>query len=368
MKRICALAYKEMLHIVRDPRSLALAVLMPLMMVLLYGYAIDMELKRLKVGVLDLDRSAQSADFVRRMTAGGFILDAGRVDSRAEIEPGFRRSRFHAVLVFPEGYARRLASQPASEIQILIDGADGTTAGVVNQYLSAVVARLSRDLMKDDFADAAQPLVTKTRVYFNPELVSAHFVVPGLVAVVLIMICALLTSIAITREKESGTMEQILTTPVRSAQVIIGKVIPYMGVAAVDTVFILLAGRLVFQVPMHGSWLILSGYTLLYLAIALGLGLLISAVTQTQQIAMMIALVGTLLPTIMLSGFIFPVASMPPVLRGISHIIPATYYLKVIRGVMLKGEAWFPFEGGVMLLMAMLILALAAKKFKARLA
>jgi ABC-2 type transport system permease protein len=367
MRRIWAVAAKEFLHILRDPRSLMLAILQPLIMILLYGYAIDMDIKRLRVGILDLDHTAESVDFVRRMSSSNFILDAGRVASRDEIETDFRCSKYHAVVVIPDGYARSLTSEQKTPVQVLVDGADGTTAGAAGNYLNAVIALLSRDLMEKEFGSFKPPVEARTRVLYNPELISARFIVPGLVAVVMIMVCALLTSVAITREKETGTLEQILTTPIRPVQVIIGKVIPFIGIGALDTAMILAAGRFVFGVPMEGSWLVLTGYSLIYLVIALGLGLLISAITKSQQIAMMMAQLLTILPSMMLSGFIFPVTSMPRVLQWFAHIIPATYYLRIIRGVMLRGESWFPFEGGVMILMAVILLALAAKRFSVRL-
>ena len=364
MKRVLALAHKEMLHILRDRRSLILAFLLPVLTLLLYGYAVDMEIKRVRVGILDLDRTPQSADFIRRMTAGDFIIDSGRLTSRDEVEPAFRRDLYRAVLVFPEGYAQRLTSERSSPVQVLIDGADGTTAAAVGNYLSAVVARLSREIAEEQLGRIAQPIESRPRVLYNPELVSAHFIVPGLTAVVLIMVCTLLTSVAITREKETGTLEQILTTPVRGGQIVVGKLIPYMGLGAIDATMILLTGHLVFGVPMHGSWLVLAGYGLIYLCIALGLGLLLSAVSRTQQIAMMNEQILTMLPAMMLSGFVFPIASMPWPLQAISRLVPATYFLRIIRGVMLKGQAWFPLEAGVMLLMAVVVLFVSARSFR----
>jgi len=191
--------------------------------------------------------------------------------------------------------------------------------------------------------------------------------VPGLTAVIMIMICALLTSIAVTREKETGTLEQILTAPIASYQVMVGKVVPYMLIAAIDTALVLIVGRLVFHVPMEGSWWVLAGYSLVYLFISLAFGLLISAISKTQQVAMLMALLITMLPSLILSGFVFSIASMPRVLQWIAHLVPATYYLRVIRGIMLAGRSWFPFEGGVMLLMAAGFMTLAVKRFKSRL-
>lgn len=367
MKRISAVARKEARHILRDPRSLIVAILMPLVMVILYSYAIDMELKRLKIAILDFDRSPASRELVREMSSGGFIVVTLRLDNRVEIEPGFRRGLYRAALVIPEGYAAALTTRPSSPVQILVDGADGSTAAIVDSYLLAVMARINRRLAGETFGVESFPIEPRSRILYNPQLVSANFVVPGLVAVVLVMVCALLTSIAIAREKETGTLEQVLTTPVAPAQVIIGKLIPYLLLGALDATLILAAGHLVFKVPMNGSWPVLAGYCLLYILIALALGLMISTFARTQQLAMMGALMGTMLPTMMLSGFIFSISSMPLLLQYVSRIIPATYFLRVIRGVMLKGESWFPLEGGVLLVMAVAALTVAVVRFRGKL-
>ncbi len=217
MRRLRAMAHKEMLHILRDPRSLVVAVAMPLVLVVLYGYALDMELKDLQVGILDLDRSAASRDLVEAMTSSGFIVAADHLVDRAEVEPAFRRGRFQAALVVPRGYGRDLAAGRTAPVQVLIDGADASTAATVDNYLQAVVDLVNARLQPAGVAVASGPRPA-LRVHYNPELISSHFIVPGLVAIVLIMICALLTSIAITREKETGTLEQVLTTPVRRAR------------------------------------------------------------------------------------------------------------------------------------------------------
>ncbi len=367
MRRVLAVARKEMYHILRDRRSLTVAIAMPILMLLLYGYAIDMEIKELPVGILDEDHSASSRDFIRQMTSSDFIVDAARLSSRSDVEPGFRRARFRAVLIIPNGFAESLVNRPGSQVQILIDGADATTAAAADNYLKAVVARFTAGLVAGPARSVAAPVSPEIRILFNPELVSANFIVPGLVAIILVMICALLTSLAITREKETGTMEQVLTTPLLPRQLIVGKVTPYLGIGCLDTILILFVGHTVFGVPMAGSWWVLALYSLIYLFIALALGLLISAVANTQRVAMMVALVATLLPTLILSGFIFPRASMPPALQAFGYLIPATYYVEVIRGIMLKGRAWFPFQGGVMVGMGAVLMMMAVRRFGTRL-
>jgi len=249
----------------------------------------------------------------------------------------------------------------------MIDGADGSTAAVVDNYLQAVIARVNMQLIEQTLGLKEPPISARVLIYFNPALLSANFIVPGLAGLVLIMICALLTSIAVAREKETGTMEQILTTPVKAQQIILGKVAPYLVIGVIDTALILLAGRILFDVPMNGSWLALSAYSLLYLIIALSIGILISTLVKTQQVAMIMALTITLLPTMLLSGFIFEQSSMPVVLQYIGKIIPATYYLKIIRGIMLIGRNWYPVEGGVLIGMSVLLLTVAVKRFTGRL-
>jgi ABC-2 type transport system permease protein len=357
MKRILAIARKELIHIARDPRSLAVAILMPLAMVLMYGSVIDMELRDLKVAVLDEDHTDESRELVRAMTASGFIVEASRLGNRDEIEPGFRQGRYRAAVILPRDLER---------VQVLVDASDASTAATVDNYLQAVVGRSVR--LKLQAAGAPPPaFTTRARVWFNPELESANFVVPGLVALVLMMICALLTSITITREKETGTLEQILTTPVHAGQVIIGKVLPYVVIGALDTALILLTGRLVFDVPMNGSWLALAAYALLFNFIALGVGLLISARVTSQRVAMMAALMVTMLPTMILSGFMFPIAGMPRVLRGICQLMPATHFLIILRGVMLKGQNWYPVQTTILVAMALLLLTAAIRSFRLRL-
>lgn len=365
MNRIFAIARKEVFHILRDPRSLAVAVLMPLMMLVLFGYALDMDLEKLRVAVLDEDHTVSSRAFVREMTGSDFIVEAGRLGNRGEVEPGFRQGLFHAALVIPSGYGEALVRGETARVQVLVDGADATTAESVDNYLNQIVARVNDNLRGQTLA--APMLLPRIRFVFNPELESAAFIVPGLVALIMMMICALLTSIAITREKETGTMEQMLTTPVTATQVVVGKVIPYTLIAIIDAALVLALGVLIFHVPMHGSWLVLAGYSLLFLLVALALGLMINTITDSQQVAMIMSLMITFLPTIILSGFVFPIESMPRVLQWITYIIPARYYMTVIRGVMLAGESWYPFEGGIMLAFVILLMTVSIRKFSSRL-
>jgi len=365
MSRILAVAVKEFLHILRDPRSLGVALLMPLAMILLYGYAIDMELRALPIAVLDQDGGPASRELVRDVQSSAFIQVVEHLASRDAIEAGFRHNRFLAALIIPAGHATRLGQGREAPVQLVVDGADGSTAATVGAYLEQAL-RLHN---QRQFPTATvRPLLkVEPRTWFNPQRVSAHFIVPGLAAVVLIMVCALLTSISIVREKETGTLEQVLTAPVRPLEVILGKLQPYLLIGALDTAMIFAVGRWIFHVPMNGSWLALSGYSLLYLWVALALGLLISTLVRTQQVAMMIALIVTLLPALLLSGFIFSHASMPRPLQVVGHAIPATWYLRIIRGVMLAGVNAWPREALVLTGMGTAITGLALRRFHRRL-
>lgn len=360
MKRVLAMARKELAHILRDRRSLAVALLMPLMMVLLYGGAIDMELRELPVGLLDEDHSEASRAFVRELTSSGFNVIAAELESRTELEPGLRRGRFLAAVVIPAGFERELARGAASPLQVLIDGSDASTAQTAATYLAAVVARSNARLGRPP----GPALELRERIWFNPQLRSPDFVVPGLVALILMMICALLTSIAIARERESGTLEQVLTTPVTPLQVVLGKVLPYVGLGALDAALILITGRWVFGVPMVGSVWVLAAYCLLFIAIALAVGLLISARASSLRVAMIAAIMATMLPSIILSGFVFPLASMPGPLRLLCRLMPATHFLVILRGVMLKGQAWFPAETAALAAMGLVLVTAAVRSFR----
>jgi ABC-2 type transport system permease protein len=291
-------------------------------------------------------------------------VEAARVDSRAEIERGFRRRDYRAVVVIPRRYSESLVSRRFAEVQVIIDGADGSTAATIDNYMRAVLRMAGAGEGGAEAVAAALPVDVRVRIHFNPELESSHFIVPGLVALVLMMVCALLSSVALTREKETGTLEQVLTTPVSRPQVIVGKLAPYSLIGALDAAIVVNVGKTVFDVPMEGHWWVLAAYSLLFVLVALALGLMISAVARTQRVAMTMALLTTFLPTLLLSGFIFDHSSMPALLRWIGQIVPATHYLRIVYGVMLKGQSWFPREAAVLLAMFLGLMAISTRRFR----
>jgi len=364
MRRILAVARKEVFHILRDKRSLGVAILMPLGMLMIYGFALDTELENLPVGIMDLDHTVESRNLVRRMTSSGFIVEAARVDSRDDVETGFRRRSYRAVVVIPKNYARDILTDRSADVQVLIDGADGSTAAAVDNYMRAVLAMASVEEQRAETGASFVPVDPRVRIHYNPELESSHFIVPGLVALVLMMICALLSSVALTREKETGTLEQVLTTPVSRREVIVGKLLPYSIIGAADAAIVVTVGKIVFGVPMEGHWWVLAAYSIVFVLVALSLGLVISAVARTQRVAMTMALLTTFMPTLLLSGFIFDHSSMPVALRWIAQFVPATHYLQIVYGVMLKGQSWFPRQILILLVMFVFLMGMSVRRFR----
>ncbi len=357
---------KEFIHIRRDPRSLAIIILMPILQLALFGYAIDMDVKNIKIGVLDESRTPASRDLVRRFTGSGYFVQEAILQQRSQIEDYFRSRRVKAVLVIPTDYAASLSRQAIIPVQMLIDGSDSNTGSIILNATRQLMAEASMELSGIE----APTLRIVPGIWYNPEQESAHFIVPGLIAVLMMMICALLTSITIAREKETGTLEQILVTPVRPYELILGKVLPYMALATLDALLILLVGRFWFGVPFVGNPLVLLGFSLLYILTSLSMGVLISTIAPNQQISMMMAAMLTMLPSFILSGFVFPLASMPVILQVISHIIPARYFLVIIRGILLKGvgiEVLWP-NALFLLVLSVLLLLFSVKRFKVRLA
>ncbi|KPL06740.1 hypothetical protein AMJ86_07370 [bacterium SM23_57] len=332
MRRTLAIARKEWMHILRDPRSLIILFLMPLMMVFLYGYAITMDVKNISLGIWDGDNTPQSRDLIRDVVHSGYFTEKVHLASCDAVDDAIQKRQVNAVLSIPNGYGKDSINGTPPPVGVWEDGSDANTASVIQSYIRAIMA--SRSMPSK--SSAAAPFDIRQKVFYNPELKSSHFIVPGLVAVLMMMICAMLTSMAIVREKETGTFEQLLVSPILAWELIIGKVLPYLILSFLVAAFILAVGYLHFGVPFQGSILLLAVFLLIYLFCALSLGLLVSTIVDSQRLAMLIALLTTLLPSVILSGFIFPIRSMPPVIQIITYIVPAKYFLTILRGIMLK--------------------------------
>jgi ABC-2 type transport system permease protein len=332
-RRFAAVLRKEFLHILRDPRSLGVVFLWPIMMVVLYGYAITFDIREIGLGLLDQDRTAASRELVRDLTASGYFRIRSVLPDREALSRQMQLGKFKAVLVIPPGYGRSVRSDDEAHVQLVVDGSNANTAQVAVSYLRSFCAVQTAAMNPGSPVRAS----VEPRVWYNPDLKSSHFIVPGLVAVVMMMICVLLTSITLVRERETGTLEQILVSPIRSAELVAGKLAPYILVALIDSAFVIGFSVVVFGVPFRGSAAFLLAASLAYVFCALALGVVISGRAKTQQVAMMASQVLTFLPSFLLSGFMFPIASLPAVLRALASIVPATHFLVIIRHVMLKG-------------------------------
>jgi ABC-2 type transport system permease protein len=364
VRSIGFIAAKEVRHILRDPRSLIIAIIMPILMTFLYGYAINLDIKSIGLAVLDFDKTAESralaseffnSGYFKRSNIGGDVMDP---------EKALRSGKANSVLIIKPGFEKALANKTNFELGLLIDGSDANLAAATSSYSTIVLGNFLQGKLPYD--SGLPGVVIAPNVLYNRDLKSSHFFVPGLIAVILMMISALLTSVTIAREKETGTMEQLLTTPVTSREIIIGKVLPYIGLALVDGVLVILFALIVFGVPFAGSELLLLLFGLIYIFAALSLGLLISTIVSTQQLAMMAAQMITVLPSVMLSGYIFEIKNMPRLMQYVTYLIPARYFILIIRGIMLKGSditvLWV--EAVFLIGLTMLLLFAASRKFK----
>jgi ABC-2 type transport system permease protein len=364
--RILPLALKEFRHIMRDPRSLWIIFMLPNIMMFLFGYAIDLDLKNVRLGLCDLSRTPQSRELTQAIDASSYFSIVERFDNPARVDDLFSRRAVRAALIIPEDFVRRLERERRGSVGVVIDGSDANSASIVQNYLETFIATRSIG----GGARVPSPVSIRPTVFYNREMDSTNFIVPGIIAIVMMMLGALLTSVTIAREKETGTMEQILVSPIKPFEVIAGKVLPYLALAFLVAMMVVTVGHFWFKVPFVGSVGYLMLFSVLYLFTALSLGLLVSTLVSTQQVAVMLSLMLTLLPTIMLSGFIFPIASVPRPLQVLSYLLPATHFLVIVRGVMLKGtgpaDLWMHILalGGI----GAVLMTLAVKRFSLKLA
>ena len=353
---------KETRHILRDRQTLAVLLLMPAAMVLLFGFAIRTDVGSVRVLVVDAARDARSTALTRALAATPALEVVGVAATPEAVEPALRAGDADVALLLPPDFAHRFA-RGAATVQLVSDGVNATFAQTAEGYVRAAVQRWAA---RHGAGGAA--VRTHTRMRFNPTLASENLFVPGLLAFVLTLISALMTAISIAREKETGTMELLLVSPLRPVQIVTGKVAPYLGLASLNAVTALAVAWLAFRVPVRGSLTLLLAGALVYVLVSLALGVLISSRAPTQRAAMMGTLLGLLLPTIALSGFIFPIASMPGWLQPVTQVVPATWFIRLARGVMLKGAGldvlWR--EALVLCAMAAGLLGLGARAFRDR--
>ena len=337
MRKALAVYRKELRQILRDRRTLLILVFIPALFLLLYGYALNFDIRHIALAVDDRDGSAQSRSVISAFVNSGYFDLIATVHSPDEIERLVNLNRARAVLVIPEGFAREMSSGRAGEVQVIIDGDNANTATTVLGYATNLLRAVGADLSPSTVVRPA-PLAVEPRIWYNPELRSTLFLVPGLIAYIGMITAVASTALSIVREKESGTMEQVRMAPIDTVSFIVGKTLPYFLISLASAALIIVASMVLFGLPMRGNWLALLLAMSLFLVGALGTGLLISTVAESQQVAFQMALLISLLPTIMLSGFIFPISGMPAFLRGVTYVVPARYFLVALRGIVLKGS------------------------------
>jgi ABC-2 type transport system permease protein len=337
-------------------------------MLVLYGFALNFDVRHVWLAVEDRDLSPASRELIASFVHSEYFDLVATVPPGGEHEALFQRRVAKAILVIPHGYGERLAGGGDAAVQLLLDGADATTATTVLGYAAGLIAAQNARLaLASPLARAAASAAIRVepRVWYNPELRSTHFLVPGLIGFILMLTAVLSTALSVVREKERGTMEQLRVAPLRSLELLAGKTVPYLAISLVATAIILVAARLLFGVVVRGSYLDLFAVTLIYLVGALGLGLFVSTVAESQAVAFQGSMLLSMLPAILLSGFIFPIRNMPEALQLITRVVPARYYLVVVRGVILKGAGLAPYwrEVGALALFAAATLALAAIRY-----
>jgi len=368
MKSYWAIFKKEFYHILRDRRTLLILILLPFTLVLIFGFAITNEFKDSKIAVLDQSKSMLSEELIHHITASQhFFIDA-YIDKIKDIEPIFQKGEVKMVMVIPPDFETSFTRFNKADVQLIIDGTEPSFANTVNQYASGMVNRFAA-LKVGARGSAPYQIRIESRMVFNRELKSAYNFLPGVIALILLLISAMMTSLTIAKEKETGTMEILLVSPVHPLTIILGKVGPYAVLSFINTIAILLMGVYIFDVPIRGSLMLLLGMCILYLITALALGVLISTKAKTQQVAMMGSLVSLMMPSMLLSGFLFPITSMPLLLQYLSRIIPATYFTEIIKNVMLRGADfhYVLYPAGILVGMTILFLVVSMISFKIRL-
>ncbi|HEY5512068.1 MAG TPA: ABC transporter permease [Geomonas sp.] len=371
LKRVSAIARKEFLHVVRDWRSLGIGIAIPIVMLFLFGYALTLDVDRVPLVVWDQSATPASRDFVSAFSASRYFALVQNAGSYREIERAIDSRRAVIALVVPVDFAGRLASGRGVSVQAILDGSDSNVAAFALGYAEAVTGGFSERVTVDLQRRSGRPppargLELQPRVWFNTDMESRNYIFPGLIAIVMMVIAALLTSLTFAREWEGGTMEQLIATPVTGGELILGKLVPYFAIGMLDLLLSVLVGEFFFQIPLRGEiWLIFAASSI-FLVGALALGMLISIITKSQFLASQIALVATMLPAFLLSGFVFPIANMPYPIQLFTHIITARYFVVLLRGIYLKGLGLGTLAGEALLLalFAVLVLALAHHKFR----
>ena len=374
MPRLWPIAKKEFLHLFRDPRSLALMAILPVFLLILYGYAASFDVKNIPLAVLDQDNTRTSREYIDKFAHNGYFKLVENLSSSSQFADRLDSGRVKMILHLPPGFSQKIANGKKAEIQVLVDGSDPTWASSALAYLNVISQEYQQGLIKAALVRKGirqfprSPIELIPRIWYNETLRSINFYIPGLIAVILMQISATLTSMTIVSEKEQGTMEALVVSPVKKNELMLGKILPYIIIAFIDVMLITALGVFWFQVPFRGSLLVLMVSSLIFLAGAMGLGVFFSANAKSSQEAMQLATLATMLPSILLSGLVFPIENMPLVLQGLSLIVPARYFLDILRGIFLKGVGfsalWQDFV--LMSILSLLFIIISVRRFNKR--
>lgn len=371
--RIVSIAQKEFLHIFRDWRTLMMILGIPVVMLLLFGYAITFDIRNIRIAVYDGDKSPDSRKLVDRFVSGGYFKLVGMARSDEELNDMLDSGLTQIALSIPSDFSKNLGRNSAADVAVLVDGSESNTGTIATGYVQGILAQTTLDYSMAYISSLGAsrppkipPIRLDARFWYNPELRSQNFIVPGLMASILMIITAMLTSLSIVREKERGSLEQLIATPVRKHEIVLGKLLPYFVVGMFDSVLVAVVGAAVFAVPFEGSvWLFMVGTAIFALA-GLGIGIFISIVAQNQVMAMQMALLSSMLPSFLLSGFMFAIKNMPDWVQAITYIVPARYFLVIIRGIFLKDSDIFVLwpQFTFLTVLAFVLLVGSIRKFK----
>jgi ABC-2 type transport system permease protein len=374
LRRVTALTKKEFIQISRDPRSMSMAILIPILLLILFGYALTLDVNNVHLAIWDQDKSQVSFDFVRNFGSSRYFKIIGYYDNYDELSKLIDENKILVAVVIPEDFSKLVRSNKSAPVQLLIDGSDSSTATIALGYANAIVSRynvqfITKALSKSNI-ELPTPIDLRPRVWFNEELKSKNYIVPGLIAVIIMVIAALLTSLTIAREWERGTMEQLISTPVKSSELILGKFLPYFAIGLLDLAIAVGMGQFLYHVPLRGSLVLLFVLSGLFLTGALTLGMFISTVAKNQLMASQMAMLATFLPGFLLSGFAFAISSMPKVIQAITYVVPARYFITILRGIYLKGVGirvlWL--EVLFLVQFTVIMVALASRMFRKKVA
>jgi ABC-2 type transport system permease protein len=366
MKRFWGFVIKELNHILRDPRTLLILFGMPAVMLLIFGYVVTNELKDIRIAILDQSKDHYTREITNKLLSSGYFIFDGYLNSHDELEDKFREGNVKEIIIFGQDFAESLERENTADIQLIADASDANTANLVVNYSTAIIMEY---LQMMNSAGLPLKILPEARMMYNQSMQGVFMFVPGTMALILMLVSTLMTSISIAREKELGTMETLLVSPLKPLQIVLGKVTPYLALSFFNAVAILIIGYFVFGLPVRGNLALLLVECLLFIGVALSLGVFISTRTGTQQMAMFASLLGLLLPTMLLSGFIFPIENMPEILQWLSAIVPAKYFIVILKNIMLKGTGMVFIWKETLVLIGMMVflIILSVRKFKIRL-